>query len=64
MEIIEEKFRIFFLKEKCKSCNSELKVEKCKEFDECSGFERDYFFAGYNQHKKDIIESVENVLNM
>ena len=60
-EKIEQKFRLYFAEEKCKSCSSKNKVEKCNDFDECSAFERDYYFAGYKQHEKEIKSSIENV---
>ena len=63
-EKIEQKFRLYLAEEKCKSCCNENKVEKCNDFDECCAFEREYYFAGYKQHEKDIKSSIDNVISM
>lgn len=54
-------FRLFFAEEKCKSCNSIDKSEKCNEFDECSSFEREYFMAGIRSAKE--IQSNEQLIS-
>ena len=47
-----KQFIEYFSEESCKSCLSELKADKCPEFDECSSYSFEYFKAGFEANKK------------
>ena len=54
----KKQFLEYFSVESCKSCSSNLKADKCLEFEECSSLSFEYFKAGFEANKKEYEEKI------